>query len=205
MVLGLAALAFGCGDDDDFATGEQPASVECPCALDVSLENLALCISPTTAFGPAHVYSSHWDRAASAPACEPARNPQPVPAMPWSGLKVSSMCAGTGQFCVTVWAGAPGGAEDCQLARVCSPVDYLGGQQIVDLAALSPWVAESSACAQRYESEGGYLEFEVDSEQLGCDRGDGSKKLVPLCPVRCQADPSGEGCSTCGNGPVLRI
>ena len=204
MVLGLVALTFGCGDDDELETGEEPASVECPCALDVSLENLALCISPTTAFGPAHVYSSHWDAAASAPACEPARAPQPTPALPWSSLKVSSQCAGTGQFCVAVRAGEPG-SEDCQLARVCSAVDYLGGQQIVDLAALPSWVAESSACAQRYENEGGYLEFEIESAQLGCDRGDGSKKVVPLCPVRCQTDPSGANCETCGNGPVLRI
>lgn len=205
MVVSFVALALGCGDDDGFSRREEPASVECPCALDVSLENLALCMSPTTAFGPAHVYSSHLDPASGAPVCEPARNPQPQPAMPWSALRASSQCAGTGQFCVTVWAGEVGGADDCELTRVCSAVAAPGGQQVVDLAALPSWTAASSACAQRYEQEGGYLEFSVDSEQLGCEREDGSKRVVPLCPSRCQTDPSGPNCDSCGNGPILRI
>jgi hypothetical protein len=202
----LIACASGCGDDG-VSTGQDPVSVRCECPLDAKIENLALCISPTTAFAPAHVYSSHWSSVDSRAVCDPWRDPQPLPSDAWSKIEVSSQCAGTGQFCVGVWSGssqAPS-ASDCQLARVCSAIDYAGGNQRLELPAIPSWVAESSECAQRYEREGGYLEFIVQSDQLGCDTTAGSTKLVPLCPVRCQADPKGPGCNICGNGPIVRL
>lgn len=205
--LGLVVLWAACGGDDDLKTGEDPASSECMCALDTKIDNLALCISPTTAFEPAHVFSSSLASAAAQPTCEPWRMPQPVPSAPWSSIRVSSPCAGTGNFCVAVWSGSAQTPtlNDCQLARVCTPVAYAGNGQIVELAALPAWVAESSECAQRYERDGGYLEFVVESEQLGCGGATGKSTLVPLCPTRCQADPKGQGCEICGNGPVIRL
>jgi hypothetical protein len=206
--LGLLLMALGCGGDADLNTGEDPVEVaDCECAVATKIANLALCISPTTAFSPAHVYSSSWNVEAGSPACEPWRSPQPLPATPWSTIQVSSKCAGTGQFCITVRSGnaAQPLPDDCSLARVCTSIDYAGGEQITALAPLPSWVAESSDCAQRYERDGGYLEFVVESEQLGCNMGSGRRKLVPLCPTRCEADPKGAGCEICGNGPEIRF
>lgn len=207
LLLAFAALALACNGEDDLTTGEQPATPGCECPLDAKLDNLALCISPTTAFEAAHVYSSSLEGGDEGASCEPARVPQPKPVAPWSRLTVSSPCAGTGEFCITIWSGnaRQPGFGDCRLARVCSAVDYAGNRAQVELAPLPSWVAESSDCAQRYEREGGYLQFEVVSEQLGCNMEMGSTKLVPLCPVRCEADPAGEGCAACGNGPIVRL
>ena len=207
LVFGLVALALACGDDEGLRTGEMPASADCLCPLDLKIENLAVCISPTTPFASAHLYSTHLDPATSRPACEPWRDPQPRPVNPWSALRGSSSCAGSGEFCVAIRSGNAGepAATDCQVARVCSSVQVAGGEQVMELPPLPSWVAESSECAQRYERDGGYLEFVFESEQLGCGTGDGSRRIVPLCPTRCEAAPTGPGCEVCGNGPAVRF
>lgn len=188
-----------CGDDEPVQQTEDPAEAECPCRLDAEIDNLALCVSPTTAFAPTHVYSTFWNPLAQRAECEPWRDPQPIPASPWSAVRVSSACQGSGQLCVTVKAGAANNfsVDDCVLTTRCVPFDYMTPADVVELAPLGAWVAESSACAERHEQLGAYLEFSFDSEQLGCGMGDRVTRLA-VCPARCEGDRTRPGCEMCG-------
>jgi hypothetical protein len=197
-------LGAGCGDDSGLRTEDNPSSADdCPCRLATQFENLALCVLPTTAFGPTRVYSSSWDATSNKPICEPATvGPQPTPTAPWTAVKVSSACQGTAELCVSVRAGDVKSlsAEDCTLATRCTSIDYSTPNQIVDVLPLAGWMAESSGCALRHEQLGAYLEFTVQSETLGCGMGVESTTRVAVCPSRCQANPTAAGCETCGNG-----
>lgn len=201
------AGSVSCSDDDAaLETERDPASeATCPCRLATQIDNLSLCVSPTTAFAPTHVYSTSWDSTTNTPSCEPWRDPQPAPTAPWSKVKVSSKCTGTGQLCVTVRAGSSKSVstEDCTLATRCSAIAYPTPDQILELAPLAGWSAESSACALRHEQLGAYLEVSVNSEQLGCGQGVERTTRIAVCPARCQEDPLGPGCDVCGEGSVM--
>jgi hypothetical protein len=197
------AVAAGCGDGGSLATeGSSSTMRDCACRLATQFDNLALCVSPSTAFAPSHVYSSSWDATTQAPGCEPWRNPQPAPTAAWTGLKVSSACQGTAQVCVSIRAGDVKNlsADDCTLATRCSSITYTTPNQIVESLPLAGWTAESSGCAQRHEQTGAYLEFTVQSDTLGCGMGVDQTIRVGVCPARCQTDPKGAGCEVCGSG-----
>lgn len=203
----LLALA-GCGDDDSIETSEGAARADCPCRLATQIDNLAVCIAPSSAFGPAHVYSTSLRESDRRPVCEPFASPQPVPAAAWSKLRVSAPCVGEGQLCVTVRAGRldATSADDCVLAQRCSSVAYASPNQVAEVAPLAGWLAESSACAVRYEQLGGYIELTLDSQSLGCGMGSGTQRVtrVAVCPPRCEREPQAAGCEVCG-GPQAMV
>jgi hypothetical protein len=193
-------VGVGCGDEGGLTTADNPSTTpDCPCRLATQFDNLALCVSPSTAFAPAHVYSSSWDAAGKAVSCEPWRNPQPAPAAPWTGVKVSSACQGNAELCVSIRAGDAKNvsSEDCTLSTRCSSIAYATPNQIIDALPLSGWTAESSNCAQRHEQLGAYLEFTVRSATLGCGMGTDTTTRVAICPARCEANPAGAGCEVC--------
>jgi hypothetical protein len=196
-------IAAGCGDESLASEGGS-SNPDCPCRLATQLDNLALCVSPRTAFAESHVYSSSLDATTQAPSCEPWRNPQPVPTGAWSGVKVSSACEGTAQLCVSIRAGDVKNlsAEDCTLATRCTSIAYTTPNQILEVLPLAGWTAESSGCAQRQEQTGAYLEFTVRSEGLGCGMGVDQTTRIGVCPARCQSDPKATGCDVCGSGPT---
>jgi len=201
----LGIVVAACGDDPALRTGEDPASDDCPCRLETQLDNLALCVSPSTAFAPTHVFSSSWSEGDRGPMCEPWRAMQPVPSKPWSGVRISSRCAGGGQLCVTARSGRVSEADesDCILTRRCVTFAYTTPGQVVELAPLGAWVAESSECSLRHEQLGGYLEFAVTSNELGCGAEADRITRVAVCPPRCQAEPDGEGCEVCGGPEIM--
>lgn len=175
---------------------------ECACRLEVNFENLAVCASPTTPNAPSHVYSSAWDTAVKQPACEPWADPQPVPSKDWSRyVDVRSVCAGEGRLCIVLKAGDAKAvsADDCELTRHCADISYPAADVTTSLGPLPSWVG-SMACAARYEQLGGYLELNVASAQLGC--GANETLRLAICPSRCSDNPLGQGCETCGSGPV---
>jgi hypothetical protein len=195
----------GCGDDDATSSEGDPSTVaDCPCRLATQFDNLALCVSPSTAFAPAHVYSSSWDATAKAVSCEPWRDPQPAPSAAWTGVKVSSACQGNAEICVSIRAGnaKTPSSDDCTLATRCSSVAYTTPNQIVEALPFAGWTAESSNCAKRHEQLGAYLEFTARSTTLGCGMGTDTTTRLPVCPARCQTDPAAAGCETCGSGAV---
>ncbi len=201
--MALLLAGGGCGDDST-RTVEDPARAVCQCRLDTQIANLALCVSPTTSFAPTHVYSTFWNDVGGKAECEPWRSPQPVPAMPWSKVQISSRCQGSGQVCVTVKAGMASSrsAEDCVLTTRCSAFDYTTPDQPLELAPLGAWVAESSECASRYEQLGGYFELTAPSQQLGCGNPD-EITYVPICPTFCNTDPNAAGCEVCGGPGIM--
>jgi hypothetical protein len=206
LLCSLTALLGACGGDDDIARDVDPASeTSCACRLATQLDNLALCVSPATALAPAHVYSSSWDELQKKPVCEPWRDPQPTPTAPWSKLRVSSACLGSGQLCLTVRAGnaASLSSDDCDLAMRCAEIAYDTPNQPLELTPLAGWTATTPACAQRHAQAGAYLELTVRSDQLGCGMGLEQTTRIPVCPARCQDDPRGAGCDVCGTGQVL--
>jgi len=205
VVVVCLLFVAGCGDEGPLETeGSSSMTPDCACRLATQFDNLALCVSPSTAFAPSHVYSSSWDATAKVPACEPWRDPQPVPVAAWTGVKVSSACQGSAELCVSIRAGNAKqlSADDCTLATRCSSIAYTTPNQIVDVAPLTGWTAESSGCALRHEQVGAYLEFTVQSETLGCGMGAAQTTRVSVCPARCQANPAGSGCDVCGNGAI---
>ncbi|MDB4974513.1 MAG: hypothetical protein JWN48_2854 [Myxococcaceae bacterium] len=204
--LALATVGSACGDDAPVQRQVDNArDPTCPCRLATQFENLGLCVSPSTAFAPSHVFSSSWDATLAKPVCEPYRDPQPTPSKPWSGVKVSSSCAGTGQLCISVRAGSATNlsSDDCTLAMVCSDIDYTTPGQIAALAPLAGWSAQSSACALRQEQTGAYLELSLRSDQLGCGMGLEQVTRISVCPGRCQDNPAGPGCDVCQSGALL--
>jgi hypothetical protein len=195
LVSSLLALAVdaGCGDDRPTTTTiDHATEPTCPCRLATKFANLALCVSPTTAFAPAHVYSTSWDATQMTSSCDPYRDPQPAPSAPWTTVQVSSACNASSLS-----------SDDCTLAMRCSDIAYTTPNQIVDLAPLAGWTAESSACAQRQEQVGAYLELSLSSDKLGCGMGLDQVTRIPVCPARCQTDPSATGCEICSNGSIL--
>jgi hypothetical protein len=209
--LALASLCSlvwlnGCGDDASVASEGDPATeADCTCRLAARFSNLALCVSPTTAFAESHVYSTSWDDASGRPVCEPWQERQPDPAQPWSKVQISSACQGSGELCISIRAGDVKAisAEDCTLATRCTSIAYTTPNQIVDLAPLAGWSAQSSACALRHEQTGAYLELVVRSDTLGCGMGLDQVSRLGVCPARCRDVPSGPGCDVCGQGNVL--
>jgi hypothetical protein len=206
----LGASLGACGADTSTTTSTNPImEASCECRLATQLDNLALCVSPSTTFAPSHVYSTSLDATSNKPVCEPWRDPQPAPANPWTKLRISSACAGTGTLCVTVRAGSVNNLspEDCTLATRCADIAYTTPGQNLELAPYAGWTAESSACAERQQQLGAYLEFSVKSDTLGCaagsDAGAGQISRIAVCPSRCQDDPKGAGCDVCGSGQTL--
>ncbi|HEY6878223.1 MAG TPA: hypothetical protein VI299_09390 [Polyangiales bacterium] len=201
--VGVACLALACSDEVGLRAAEDPVMVgDCPCRLEASFENLAVCASPTTPHAPAHAYSSSWDGANKKPLCEAWSDPQPVPAQAWSKTTtVRSACTGAGQLCVALKAGDAKAlsAEDCELARHCADVSYPTAGQPLDLGAVPAWVG-SDACSARFEQLGGYLELNVASTQLGC--GTNAIERIQLCPPRCSENPMAAGCEICSDGSL---
>lgn len=201
-VAALALALSACSDDPRLDTARDPAEATCACPLDVQLDNLGICASPATAFAPAHVFSSHRvDGGVSM--CEPWRDPQPVPSRPWSAVRISAPCAGDGRLCVTLRAGRAESptSDDCTLTERCVSFEYTDAGVVADLSPLGAWAAQTGACTQRYDQEGGYLEFRSDSAELGCGTST-SMRRVAVCPARCQDAPTGQGCDVCG-GPAI--
>ncbi|MDB4990951.1 MAG: hypothetical protein JWN04_6129 [Myxococcaceae bacterium] len=196
-LLGLAGSA--CGDDAVKTNVDHATEATCPCRLATNFANLALCVSPSTAFAPAHVYSTSWDATKKKASCEPYSDPQPAPTAPWTSVQVSSACQGTGQLCIAIRAGSASSvsSEDCTLAMRCSDIAYSTPNQIADVAPLAGWTAQSSACAQRQEQLGAYLELTLVSDQLGCGMGLEQVQRIPVCPAHCRDDASGLGCDVC--------
>jgi hypothetical protein len=186
-------------------SGSQVASCDCP--IDWQVDNLAVCVSPHTAFTETLLFSSSLGEG-DALQCDAARSfPQPVPSQAWSAQRISSPCTGSGKLVLRVRQGQAesAGADDCVLAQQEFDFDYATAKAPLALAPVAAWSAKDAACARAYEDEGGYLEFRVESEKLGCGEGGTSVKYVNQCPVGCdladnRALPKCKACAKDQNG-----
>lgn len=203
--LALAAFALiGCGDDASSTKTTDDSAATCTCPLDWQVDNLAVCVSAHTAFTSTLVYSSYLTDEKIT--CDSAKSfPQPAPVRAWSEQRIASPCTGSGTLRLRVRQGRSESASenDCMLAEQVVDFDYPTANEHLELGALSSWSAQDQECARAYEQQGGYLEFVIESDQLGCGATGAKVKYVDICPLRCDTDPSGPGCDECGNGSLV--
>jgi hypothetical protein len=187
----VALHTFGCGDKNDLRQVEDPAACDCPLEWDV--DNITICgvESSSDPVRAPLLYSTSMSAA-----CENYGDtfPQPVPRTPWSKQRIRSTCAGSGELCVTLKQGdwEHPGADDCVLARKCTPFTYNGENKVLELPPIEAWSVTDSACAYKFEANDGYLEFENDS-QLGCTPVEQKR----VCPLSCARDHSTAECQAC--------
>lgn len=202
LALGLVFAA--CGADPSSPDVQDKSAVVCSCPIDWQVDNLAVCVSGHTAFTSTLVYSSYLNEYGDV-TCDAARPfPQPLPKNAWSAHRIASACAGSGKLTLRVRPGRAetASADDCVLGEVSVDFDYVVPDAPLDLPVLTSWSAQDQPCARAYEDQGGYLEFVVESEQLGCGETGTSVQRVDICPVRCDGHPNDPGCDVCG-GPQL--
>jgi hypothetical protein len=195
-------VCAGCADDDTTKTaGESVASCDCPIAWDIA--NTALCVAPHTSYSPPLIFSSHLGDEGAPVCAETQRFPQPVAEETWSTHQISSRCAGKGSLTLRMRQGKAerASADDCVLSEQTIDFDYAQPNKALKLAALDAWSAQSEACSRAFEAEGGYFEFRVQSEMLGCGASDDKVNYVDICLAACQDDPERAGCEACADQP----
>lgn len=201
-VVVCAVALIGCAGDGRTRTqGESVASCDCP--LDWAIDNTVLCVSPPTSYSPPVIFASYLSDQGEV-ACEPTqRFPQPLSSQPWSAQRISSRCAGSGTLTLRVRQGQAKSAraDDCVLTEQTFDFDYSQANKALSLPPLAAWSAQDEACSRAFEAEGGYLEFRVESERLGCGEADSKVNYVDICSARCQGDPGRAGCEACSDRP----
>ena len=172
----------------------------CECPLDWQIDNLAVCVGGHTSFTDTLLFSSSLEDGKIH--CDVARPfPQPVPSRAWSEQRISSPCTGAGKLVLRVRQGntATASESDCVVNEQSFDFDYTAVDAPLALPSVAAWSAQDQTCARAYEESGGYLEFVVQSETLGCGDDGESVKRVNQCPVICDEpghdkDPVCENC-----------
>lgn len=201
---GISALVLcaGCSDDGKTKTsGESVATCDCP--IDWSLDNSSLCVAPHTSYSPPVIFSSHLDDGGEV-ACDPTvRFPQPVSQLRWSTQEITSRCAGKGTLTFRIRSGKAKSAsdDDCILTEQSFDFDYKQANRALALDDVGAWSAQSEACSRAFESEGGYFEFRVESEALGCGAVGEKVNYIDICLATCEGDASRPGCEACADTP----
>jgi len=143
----------------------------------------------------------------------PTSGVPPVPGSDWSTDTLKVDCAGHFKLCYELKVGnfdAPT-AADCSLAKVCVEADYLKEDVEQTFPNLGPWRSTDSACAQKWETTGGYGEMTVVGESVRCDKVDDGAgnafvfNRVKYCPSLCREAanaglPECQGCQQGGSG-----
>jgi hypothetical protein len=200
-VFGLL-VGGGCSDDSKTKSeGESVASCDCP--VDWTLDNTALCVAPHTSYSPPVIFSSYLDDGGNVTCPATQRFPQPVSREPWSPQHISSRCTGKGTLTLRVRAGTAkdARADDCILAEQTSEFDYTQRNRTLELPPVPAWSARDEACSRAFEDSGGYVEFRMLSDKLGCGAEDEKVNYIDICLAACQDDPMRAGCEACSDTP----
>ena len=200
-MLALLACASCSGEGGTKSAGESVATCDCP--IDWSLENVALCVAPHTNYSPPVIFSSHLDADGNVACDATQRFPQPVSKDAWSVQNISSRCSGKGTLTLRVRQGKAraASADDCVLNEQTFEFDYAQANRTLALGEVAAWSAESEACSRAFEDTGGYFEFRVESETLGCGAQGQKVNYVDICLASCRDDASREGCEACADTP----
>lgn len=191
-----------CADDNGTkSAGESVASCDCP--LDWEFENVSVCVAPHTNYSPPVIFSSYLDAEGSVACDATVRFPQPVSSQPWSVQRISSRCTGSGTLTLRVRQGKArdASADDCVLNEQTFEFDYAQPNRSIALAEVAAWSAQSESCSRAFEDTGGYFEFRVESETLGCGAPGEKVNYVDICLAGCRDDPTREGCEACADTP----
>ncbi len=200
-MLALLSCASCADDSRTKSAGESVASCDCP--IDWSIENVSLCVAPHTNYSPPVIFSSHLDVDGNVACDTTQRFPQPVSSEPWSVQRINSRCSGQGTLTLRVRQGKAreARADDCVLNEQTFEFDYAQPNRSLALAEVAAWSAQSEACSRAFEDTGGYFEFRVESETLGCGASGEKVNYVDICLASCGDDPSREGCEACADTP----
>jgi len=136
--------------------------------------------------------------------------PPPKPASDWSTDTLNVDCAGHFRLCYELKAGKYEDPKptDCSLTKVCVEGDYAKENVEQAFPNLPAWTSANSACAEQWNTIGGYGEMTVVGESVLCDKvDDGSGgafvfNRVKYCPSLCRdaANASKPECQNCQQG-----
>jgi hypothetical protein len=195
-------LCASCSDDGRTKSAGEPVAT-CDCPIDWAIENVALCVAPPTNYSPPVIFSSHLDGDGNVACDTTQRFPQPVSREPWSAQRITSRCRGKGTLTLRVRQGKAREAsdEDCMLNEQTFDFDYAQPNRSLALAEMAAWSAQVETCARAFEDAGGYFEFRVDSETLGCGAPGEKVNYIDICLASCHDDPTRAGCEACDDRP----
>lgn len=134
--------------------------------------------------------------------------PSPQPGTTFTANTLNVDCAGHFKLCYELKAGTASApkATDCSVVKVCTEADYTAVGQPQRFPDLPSWTSTSTACAAQFASTGGYGEMSVVGKSVRCDAiddGSGAALVfnrVQYCSLSCNTNPTGPGCSGCGQG-----
>jgi hypothetical protein len=174
-----------------------------------ALANLSPCFVSDSSNNVIGSVSTYIDSTGKAQ-CPPASNPPaPEPGSTWTTDTLKADCAGHFKLCYALKAGTASApkATDCSLMTpVCTEDDYSTANAVQPFPDLPAWTGTDTACAAQFASTGGYGEMSVIGESVRCDvvdDGHGNPFVfnrVQYCPLSCNSNPSGPGCTNCNQG-----
>jgi hypothetical protein len=139
------------------------------------------------------------------PTCPTESSPPPysAPSQDWSTDTLNIDCAGNFNLCYTIKAGnsmSPS-PSDCTVVQVCIDGQYAMKGVVQTLPPLPGWAGTDLACAQQFNTSGGYGEMTVQGKSIDCetvDNGMGGPRVfnvIPYCP-----NPPPPGCQNGSTG-----
>ncbi|MDH5491969.1 MAG: hypothetical protein OEY14_08440 [Myxococcales bacterium] len=199
-VLPTPGVSYGPGACRCFSEGQWLIDNLSPCFIDFGADGVW---AVSTFIGPDGL--AHCPTSVMAPP-----PPVPEPGTTWSTNRLRVDCEGEFRLCFTIKTGvatAPS-PTDCVVAEVCTDAWYETRDTIQEIAALPSWVGADAACAESFQTDGGYGEMSVSGVSVECDPiddGSGARYVfnrVGYCPSIC-GTPAGSGmdvCASCGMG-----
>ncbi|HEX3696283.1 MAG TPA: hypothetical protein VH374_12950 [Polyangia bacterium] len=217
----VPALATGCGSSSagggsggapggDAAAGTGGASggggtcSTCFVHGNWKIDNLSPCfLSTTPADGGAATLTTVTSTVTSGGASmcpDPAATTLPS----WSTDTLTTDCPGRYHLCITLKAGngkTPAN-DDCTVVQDCADGDYTTATQAQTWAGLPGWKIDPAnlACAQKFQDQGGYAQLTATGTATNCGAVTRALGTITYCPLSCQSDPTGPGCTTCVAG-----
>ena len=134
--------------------------------------------------------------------------PMPQPGKTWSTDTLKTDCSGHFKLCYTLKAGTATMPmpSDCVLATACTEADYVTANMVQPFPDLPSWSSTNTTCAKQFAATGGYGEMSVTGLSVLCDKVDDGMggafvfNRVQYCPLSCNTNPMGPGCTNCMQG-----
>ena len=125
-----------------------------------------------------------------------------APKTSWSRTTVTVDCAGHFKLCYTIKAGDAKDPKptDCVVTSQCAEGDYITAGVEQKWGDLPGWKSTDGACAQKFDTTGGYGEMSVDGLSAECDAVKKVFNRVTYCSSACATKPTAPECAGCGAG-----
>jgi hypothetical protein len=172
------------------------------------IDNLEPCFLTVTNMGmmTTTAYASTESTPSTNPPTCPFDMNTGMPTVPanWSTDTLTVDCTGMFTLCYTIKAGNAMSPQptDCVLAKSCTTAYYSMANAVQTWPPLPGWASDPSmaACVTQFMNTGGYGEMSVNGQSDECELVDKVFQRVTYCPLSCNTNPMGPGCTGCGNG-----